>query len=357
MSTFFELILYLMLGKISSIKATIIKHSIVWIGVYLLYYSVNLAKCSPQMMFGFAACITICDILTYYFIYFFIYPLAEKEKYWLVAIGYIISYAIHFTYALLIYKVLFPNIDIDHPRSNYGFIAFLQRDLRWYCELFVFAYAGMLTRIGIARTKLFNSRAEFLLNQELGLLKNQFHSHLSFNFLSFCYVKLLKISTAASLLVENYSSMLRYTLLANDEKKIRMQDEIEYLNSFIAVQKHLSSNVYCNFSIKSDDSTVYIAPMLLGVLVEIAFKYGQIDNSKKPIFIDLRIVSNELAFSIQFISINMRSLNLSQNNTIEQLHKYLRSYYNDNYNLECFTTVDNIITIVLNMNLNEKDRV
>jgi two-component system, LytTR family, sensor kinase len=315
-------------------RPTIITHLLVWLGIYILYYSFNQAECSPFLLFVFTGFITFCDVLTYYFIRIFVFPFAEREKFVKVILGFILSFVIHFSFASFIYKFLFIKIGIIHPRSDFNFIDFLRRDARWYCELLVVAYAGMLTKIGIAKTKLANSKEEYRLNQDLNMLKNQFHSHLSFNFLNFCYLKLRKISNSASYLVEYYSNMLQYTLQANKQKKISLEAEIDYLNNFIALQKHLSDKVYCNFSHDTSYFQYNITPMLLGVIVEFAFKYGQIDNQVDPITINLRVENHTLIFSVSFIRDIKQTTKIIDDTAILQLDKYLTSNYLNKYSLK-----------------------
>jgi two-component system, LytTR family, sensor kinase len=331
-------------------KSLIITHLIVWSGIYILYYSFNQAVCSPSLLYVFTGLITLCDVLTYYFIRMFVYPLAEKEKYGQVTIGFIVSYFLHFSYACFIYKFLFSKIGIEHPRSEYDFLDFLRRDVKWYCELFIVAYAGLLSRIGVAKTILANKREECRLNQDLNMLKNQFHSHLSFNFLNFCYLKLRKISNTASEIVEHYSNMLQYTLQANKHKKISLHAEIDYLTNFIALQKHLSDKVYCNFNYEINYHKYNIIPMLLGVLVEFAFKYGQIDNDIEPITINLRVDNNTLLFSISFIRDIKYTTKIIDDSAILQLDKYLDTNYQNNYIL--VTNYNSIYDSELSLNIN-----
>ena len=106
------------------------------------------------------------------------------------------------------------------------------------------------------------------------------------------------------------SSLLRY-MLYETEEKVSLQKEVEYLQSYIDLQKQRFGN---NVSIKSCmqkiDKSYEIEPMLLIPFVENAFKHGTSFVAKVPgsnlvlynsaeIDIELTAEKNELRFIVK----------------------------------------------------------
>jgi two-component system, LytTR family, sensor kinase len=106
------------------------------------------------------------------------------------------------------------------------------------------------------------------------------------------------------------SSLLRY-MLYETEERVSLQKEIEYLQSYIDLQKQRFGN---NVSIKSCmqkiDKSYEIEPMLLIPFVENAFKHGTAFVTRVPgsdlvlynaaeIDIELKAENNQLNFSVK----------------------------------------------------------
>ena len=106
------------------------------------------------------------------------------------------------------------------------------------------------------------------------------------------------------------SALLRY-MLYETEEKVSLQREVEYLQSYIDLQKQrFGNNVSIKYCMEKFDKEYEIEPMLLIPFVENAFKHGAAFVTKVPgsdlvlyntaeINIDLAAEKNELRFVVK----------------------------------------------------------
>ena len=77
--------------------------------------------------------------------------------------------------------------------------------------------------------------------------------------------------------VQKLGDMMRFMLHENQEDRISLQKEINYLTNYIELQKlrtQVSKDIDISFTVKQESCAHTIAPMLLIPFVENAFKHG-----------------------------------------------------------------------------------
>lgn len=118
-----------------------------------------------------------------------------------------------------------------------------------------------------------------LINQrqasELALLRSQVNPHFLFNTLNNIYSLVYKKSDEAPEAVMKLSSVMRYMFFDASADKVPLIKEIDYLKSFIELQKlRISHPDFVSLQIKGNPDGHQIAPMLLISFVENAFKHS-----------------------------------------------------------------------------------
>jgi hypothetical protein len=111
------------------------------------------------------------------------------------------------------------------------------------------------------------------LETELKFLKAQYHPHFLFNALNTIYFQMDEDTEGAKRSIEKFSELLRYQLY-DQQQQVPVMQEIEYLQSFIELQKIRSSDslkLEVDFDKKLNGQLVY--PLLFLPLVENAFKF------------------------------------------------------------------------------------
>lgn len=137
-------------------------------------------------------------------------------------------------------------------------------------------------------------RAEKLqLDMELKLLRSQINPHFLFNTLTGLITLARKKSDQLEPSLLKLSGLMRYTLY-NTSKTISLQQELEYLENYVALQKlRYGPEANITFNIALQEKGHFIEPMLLVPFIENAFKHGE-----PPIEINLTVNNGVLVFEV-----------------------------------------------------------
>ncbi len=183
------------------------------------------------------------------------------------------------------------------------------------------------------KTKILEAQLK-LKEQELNYLKMQIHPHFLFNTLNTLYGFALKKSENTPEMILKLSNLLDYLLYQSDKPLVSLEDEINHIEDYVALEKMRFSDVLdISLQFKNTKDTVHIAPMLLIPFVENSFKHGQIVDQKLSIYIYLECTENEIYFSIKN---SVHTYNRSDNKGIglRNIKKRLLLVYKDNHNLK-----------------------
>lgn len=142
-------------------------------------------------------------------------------------------------------------------------------------------------------------RALALATAEKNFLIQQINPHFLFNALNNIYFLTYKTSPKGSKAIIQLSNMLDYSLYGEKQESVSLNDEIAYINNFIALFKLKDSSIVnIDFDYTKANSNTKIAPLLLIPFVENAFKHGDIENTKNGfISINLSTQANQIIFS------------------------------------------------------------
>ncbi len=137
---------------------------------------------------------------------------------------------------------------------------------------------------------------------ELDLLKQQLNPHFFFNTLNNLYALSLQRSERTPESILQLSELMRYVIYKAREPFVSIQEEVKYLNDYLQLQKiRLKRSLDLRFEEEIADSTTMIAPLLLIVFVENAFKHG-IENAERPAFLYISLKADER--SVHFVCKN-----------------------------------------------------
>ncbi len=109
---------------------------------------------------------------------------------------------------------------------------------------------------------------------ELNFLRSQINPHFLFNILNTIYFQIDKSNLPARASVEKFSEMLRYQLYDCNTDKIEIKKEIDYIQSYIALQsQRLETGTDIQLHTTAGLEGFAIAPFMILTLVENAFKH------------------------------------------------------------------------------------
>lgn len=133
------------------------------------------------------------------------------------------------------------------------------------------------------------------LETELKFLKAQYHPHFLFNALNTIYFQMDEDHEGAKRSIEKFSELLRYQLY-DQQLQVPVMQEIEYLQTFIELQKIRSTDklkLKVDFDKKLNGQMVY--PLLFLPLVENAFKFVGGDYNME---IEGRVMDGNIEFMV-----------------------------------------------------------
>ena len=135
-------------------------------------------------------------------------------------------------------------------------------------------------------------------SSELALLRSQINPHFLFNTLNNIYSLVYSKSQEAPSAIMRLSSIMRYMLYDSNAEKVPLSKEIEYITSFIDLQKlRTHQENFVIFNINGSIQNRNIEPMLLIPFVENAFKHGS-KKASPAITLSLNILPSQIFFSV-----------------------------------------------------------
>lgn len=134
---------------------------------------------------------------------------------------------------------------------------------------------------------------------ELHLLQSQLSPHFLFNTLNNLYGLSITQHEKIPPLLLKLSELLRYSVYDSAETFVPLKDELAYIDNYIEFEKiRIGDRLVLNADVeKVNDSSIKIAPMLLIVFIENAFKHSK-NTADEKIYIDisLKIWGNSILF-------------------------------------------------------------
>lgn len=131
---------------------------------------------------------------------------------------------------------------------------------------------------------------------ELSLLRAQIQPHFLFNTLNNLYGLTLEQSRDAPNVVLQLSSLLDYVLYRSDREFVPLKEEVEFLRTYIDLERLRHDRLEVEFSSESFSDDVVIAPLLLIPFVENSFKHG-IRPSRGGAWLRIQIAADNGEFS------------------------------------------------------------
>jgi two-component system, LytTR family, sensor kinase len=269
-------------------------HALAWSLVLLLPYFVSDAGNEYRIGPLPGVYFTLSGIIHMFIFYtnsLLLYPKLFNRTYWLLYIASVILMII------LSYQVKFFILSHWFPQD----LLDAKSHVLFPC-LVVFT-VSVFYRIAVERLraeKLQKENEAIKLEMELKFLRSQISPHFLFNILTNLVALARKKSDHLEKSLVMLSGLMRY-MLNNADKKISLQQEVEYLESYIELQKlRYEPDVKIVFETElSDEKNCCIEPMLLIPFVENAFKHGTGYVDEPTIDIQLTVQEGMLDFDVK----------------------------------------------------------
>lgn len=142
--------------------------------------------------------------------------------------------------------------------------------------------------------------AEQKKGSELSLLRSQVSPHFLFNTLNNMYSLSINRPNQMPALLLKLSELLRYSVYDADQPLVQLTDELDYIRNYIDLETIRSADrLSLNVTLPDAPAELKIAPMLLVVFVENAFKHSRNTlDSDIQIGINCQLVNDYIHFDV-----------------------------------------------------------
>ncbi|CAG5018475.1 hypothetical protein DYBT9275_06009 [Dyadobacter sp. CECT 9275] len=205
-------------------------------------------------------------------------------------------------FVLIVFSTAWLFFHADFPFETYGALNLL---LYWVPFLLISLATGALIKLGwlVSQKQLREAQTSAAHSQsELQLLHSQLSPHFLFNTLNNLYGLSLTQHEKIPPLLLKLSDLLRYSVYDRNENFVLLKDELAYIHNYIDFEKiRIGERLRLTTDVENMDGTaIKIAPMLLIVFIENAFKHSK-NTFDEKIYIDLSLKtwSNNILFSVK----------------------------------------------------------
>lgn len=280
----------------------VLLHVLFWItvvGVYTFVYGIY----SKNFLRTFEALLTTLPVdisFTYFVLYFLIPRFLPKKKYFSFLLLFLFTNAA----VLLVERAI--NLYIAEPMlwpestKAIPFWHWSMFSLAINIDIIVFLAASIkLLKYWYLTQQMKNELELQNKASELALLKSQISPHFLFNTLNNIHTLISKEAEKASDAVVKLSEIMRYMLYDANFERVPLQKEIDYLNSYIDLQRLRikDPNVF-KFLVIGEPDGMMVAPMLFIPFVENACKHGEKKSRDHGIDISLIIEDKKVTLNV-----------------------------------------------------------
>jgi len=225
----------------------------------------------------------------YYLIRYFIIPRFLQQKKYLV---FILSCVSLTAFSAWVRALLAWYINLNYfktPINQLDFSALYLNSILAISFWILFILSGKMILDSIYYQNQLEAAGKEKIKTELDFLKAQINPHALFNSLNTIYGYIDKNNQVARNILLQFSELLRYQLYDCSLDKVDLEKEMDYIRNYIAFQQlRKDTSLIVNLAIDAAEKGLTIAPLMLVVLVENAFKFVSNTPDKQNV-ITLRI--------------------------------------------------------------------
>lgn len=192
------------------------------------------------------------------------------------------------------------------------------------------------------------------LEMELNVIRLQINPHFLFNTFNNLYGLTLTKSDKAPEVVLTLSNMMRYSLYETKSTLVPLEKEVDFLKNYIAIQSLRVKDVDIKQEYDFEKGQCFIAPHILVIFVENAFKHG-INKNDQPSYVHISIKTdkNSLIYEVEnnYKTIDRDLENPYSGIGLQSAKRLLELTYPAKYSLE-IDDQNNIYRIKLKIDVN-----
>jgi two-component system, LytTR family, sensor kinase len=293
-------------------------------------------------------------IIVFYSLSLLVFPLFwSKRKMVLGVLGILTCFFFYSSVTYLNYLNIVPYLGGYSHHLSYPISDLLLGNLFNYFIIVLAAIATYYYRSSVLKIKYQSEKEKLLIVKELNFLKNQFNSHITFNFLNYCYSRIHSILPEISDLISLFAGSLRYIILNKPDEKVTLNTEIGIIDNYIKLHKSMNANLDITFCYKGKIDHISIYPRILSSFVEDILEIKIHDVIDKQVQINLNVSKFKLKFNVVYSGEPFLG-RIDQEKQITSIFQTLDLYYHDRYSLNFKSENEkNVINIFLDISDNK----
>lgn len=152
-----------------------------------------------------------------------------------------------------------------------------------HCINAIFFYRNKMEEMRIQAERFKKQKAE----AQFDALSKQLNPHFLFNSFNVLSTLVDQDPGTAQKFINRLSGVYRYLLRNQDNKLVKLKDEMKFLEAYIYLMKtRFRDSLVINNDVSTEDSNKYIAPSTLQLLIENAIKHNEVSKIS-PLSIDI----------------------------------------------------------------------
>lgn len=228
----------------------------------------------------------LCGLLGFLLSYIILFYFENNINFQKVGIKELITLAVVFLTVNILYNIVlwpildipvnyfFPNQELSQPTLTMKFANFPHFFVAFLVWLFVIASIEVFNYLNIVKLNRIQLESS-LKESQLNTLKGQINPHFMFNSLNNIRGLILENPQKSREMITKLSEILRFSLIKNDVDVINLDEEIEIVDSFIAISKiQMEERLQFEKDIQPKTLALKIPPMVIQLLIENAIKHG-----------------------------------------------------------------------------------
>jgi LytS/YehU family sensor histidine kinase len=275
-------------------------------------------------------------------LYYFIISkelLAKKNAAFLIIPGLLITFII--TVPVTYVYIYFLSDEIFGLSGKDFLLAFASTYFRILETNFMFVMSGSLLKIALLWYENIMKQKETekqFISGELALLRSQINPRFLLNTLTYIKSLIAASPEKAIYCIENLSEIMSYMLYETSAGKVLLDDEINYINNYLNLQKVRYNPGYIGFEVTGKTTGITIPPLLFMPFLENAFKCGESFSESPGLLIALGMNDNNLSFEVMnYVKGDAGEIISGDDFSSKSIERWLDLQFGNNYELKVQT--------------------
>lgn len=318
-------------------------HTCFWVGciLFLMFTARNNSKISTDALLILFVLYGLVNISLFYLNYLVLIPrLLDKKKYRLYIV---VVLVIIILYSLGKYGLAleFRPYVLNRMKGEVITIGRYLTSAVLTCMVFIFlSLVLQFTADWFINERVQRDLENQRLAAELAFLKSQINPHFLFNSLNSIYSLAYQRSDTTPEAILKLSEIMRYMLYECNDNKVDLEKELQYLQSYIDLQKiRFGKKAYVDFEVNGAVTSQRIVPLLLIAFIENAFKHGVANDPATPIQLRVDVDNDRLHFYMQNKK-HLHNRDSAGGIGLNNVRRRLNLLYPDSYKLEIHDDAD-----------------